>query len=72
MQKLEQMMLIYKVYIYHPGKEETRMKEIIGRLREFVDDLKIGIRFYRLGRRYSRRNIQGITTKSLRDIYGKA
>ena len=48
------------------------MKEIIGRLRELVDDLKTGIRFYRLARRYSRRNIQGITTKSLRDINGKA
>lgn len=47
------------------------MKEMADRLREMIEDIKIGIRYYRLARRFSRRNTGRITTESLKGIYEK-
>ncbi|MFH1868329.1 MAG: hypothetical protein ABH843_05100 [Candidatus Omnitrophota bacterium] len=47
------------------------MKEMANRLRELIGDVKIGIRYYRLARRYSRRNTGRITTESLKGLYEK-
>ena len=45
------------------------MQEMASRLRELIEDIKIGIRYYRLARRYSRRNTGRITTESLKGLY---
>ena len=44
------------------------MERVIGRIKELVDDIKIGVRFYRLGRRYSLRNRENTSNTLLKDI----